>query len=309
MENSNTSLFTVDQDLRIDKLLTEHFKEYSRSYFHFLIEQGAVLCKGKTVKKREKLPIGSQVTINFIHTEPLSVNPENIPLDILFEDKHIIAINKPAGMVVHPAPGHPNKTFVNALLYHCQLEPSLKEDPIRPGIVHRLDKETSGILLAAKTRKAHQALIEIFANRKIQKTYLCIALGKLADQTITSFIKRHPKHRQKMTSSPTEGKEAKTSFTLLDFHTPFSLIECELHTGRTHQIRVHLSSIGLPIVGDSLYGSATINKSYSVDRQLLHAYKVNFDHPITHEPITLTAPLPQNLKNWAKKQGLQHPCL
>lgn len=306
MNDSNLTL-TVSISCRIDKLLAEMFTDYSRSYFNFLIEQGKVTASGKPVKKRDILPLGTVVDVELIQTEPLMAEPEAIDLEILFEDEHILAVNKPPGMVVHPAPGHPKGTFVNALLHHCKLDPHLKEDTLRPGIVHRLDKETSGVLLAAKTRQAHAALIEIFSNRQIEKTYLCIALGKLRDQTVSSRIKRHAKHRQKMTSTESEGKEAKTSFKLISFHEPFSLIECQLHTGRTHQIRVHLSTLSLPIVGDSLYGSAAVNKSYSATRQLLHASHVSFNHPITSKPLSIHAPIPDDMKNWAKKHHLQLP--
>lgn len=305
MKDSSSTL-VIKKTLRLDKLLAESFPELSRSYFHFLFDQKAITLNHVPIKKREILPIDSEVKIHFIQTEELVATPENIALDVLFEDEHIIAVNKPVGMVVHPAPGHPNATFVNALLYHCQLDDQLKEDTLRPGIVHRLDKDTSGVLLAAKTRKAHQKLIETFASRSIEKTYLCIALDKIKDQTLTTKIKRHPKNRQKMTCCEIDGKESKTSFTLLDFQSPFSLISCQLHTGRTHQIRVHLSFLGHPIIGDSLYGNTAVNKSYNTPRQLLHAHSVKFSHPITNAPISIIAPLPLDMQNWMKKNHLQH---
>lgn len=301
--------FIVEKPLRVDKLLAEHYEGHSRSYFHFLIEGGHVLCLGKRVKKRAILPIGAQVEVTFIETPTLEATPEAIDLDILYEDEHILAINKPAGMVVHPAPGHPGKTFVNALLHHCQLDPALQEDTLRPGIVHRLDKDTSGVLLAAKTRQAHQKLIEMFSSRSIKKTYLAVALGKVTSQKVRSFIKRHPKNRQKMASSPTEGKEAITDFTLLAFAEPFSLVECDLLTGRTHQIRVHLSSLHFPIIGDEIYGSLPVNKNYAAPRQLLHAYTLAFNHPISNKPLHITAPVPEDIKNWTKKHNLQATCL
>lgn len=302
-------LFIVTEKLRLDKLLAKAYPALSRSYFQMLFDNKAITYQGNPVKKREELPIGAEISISFIETETIKAEPEAIALDVLFEDEHIIAINKPAPMVVHPAPGHPSGTFVNALLHHCQLDPLLKEETLRPGIVHRLDKDTSGVLVAAKTRQAHQALIDLFKERNIEKTYICVALDKVEDQTISNFIKRHHKNRQKMTCSESEGKEAITTFSLLQFERPFSLVSCKLHTGRTHQIRVHLSSIGHPIVGDSLYGSATINKSYSAPRQLLHAYSLAFTHPITKKALSITAKLPSDMQTWMEKHHLTLPSL
>jgi 23S rRNA pseudouridine1911/1915/1917 synthase len=226
------------------------------------------------------------------------LEPQDIPLDILYEDEHLIAINKPANMVVHPAPGHPNNTFVNALLFHCR---NLKSsDPVRPGIVHRLDKDTTGILLAAKTAQTHAKLVEIFSERRIEKYYLGVCVGTPKEGLIDAPIKRHPIHRKEMTVSLSEGKEAKSLCRVLGKSEALSLVEVQLLTGRTHQIRVHLKHMGTPILGDPIYGSSNANKKFNVQRQLLHAHRLRFNHPITQAPLDLTAPLPEDLVLYTK---------
>jgi 23S rRNA pseudouridine1911/1915/1917 synthase len=197
-------------------------------------------------------------------------------------------------MVVHPAPGHWSGTFVNALLGHCKdLAPS--DDPLRPGIVHRLDKETTGVLLAAKTLQAHQKLIEMFSQRKMDKLYLAICQGRPANTTINMPIGRHPVHRKEMTVLP-DGREAITEIQVAAFNDKTSLVLAKPRTGRTHQIRVHLKHIGCPIIGDPIYGRKDLH-----DRQLLHAYRLSFDHPITGCPIRILAPIPQDMKQWLQK--------
>lgn len=279
---------------RIDKLLAQRFPNHSRTYFQHLIEIGCVLLNGEVVKKRILPEEGDEIEVCFQATPEASLEPENIPLEILYEDEHILAVNKPPGMVVHPAPGHWSGTFVNALLGHCSnLAPG--NDPLRPGIVHRLDKDTSGVLLAAKTTLAHQKLIEMFSTRRMQKVYLAICSGKPRNGTINLPIGRHPVHRKEMTTLP-DGREAITEFQVVACNETNSLVLARPRTGRTHQIRVHLKHLGCPIVGDTLYGS-----NRESERQLLHAYRLSFDHPITGSPMCLTAPIPEDVKNWMRR--------
>ncbi len=290
-----TDFFIVspeEANVRLDKLLSLRFPAHSRTYFQFLIEQGCVLVNGSPLKKREQPQAGDEIDVCFLLTPEISLEPEPIPLDIIYEDEHLLAINKPAGMVIHPAPGHPNGTFVNALLFHCnQLQGS---DPLRPGIVHRLDKDTTGILLAAKTLVCHAKLVELFSRRQIQKDYLAICLGTPKEGLLSAPIKRHPIQRKEMTVCFSEGKEAKSIFRILQKEGPLSFIEIQLLTGRTHQIRVHLKHLNAPVLGDVVYGSTTANKKFHVERQLLHASRVKFFHPITGNLLDLSAPIPKD---------------
>ena len=282
-----------ESHLRLDALLSLRFPDKSRSYFQFLIKQGYVLVNGKAMKKRERSKPGDEIEIYFQITPEIDLTPESIDLEILYEDEHLIVINKPAGMVVHPAPGHHRGTFVNALLFHCKQIDS--DDPLRPGIVHRLDKDTSGILIAAKTRAAHTGLIDLFAKRKIEKTYLAICIGTPRDGLIDVPIARHASRRKEMTICM-QGRASKTICQVLAQNGSLSLVKLELLTGRTHQLRVHLKHIGAPILGDETYGNAVINKKFSTKRQLLHAYFIKFFHPITQQILSLTAPIPEDLK-------------
>ena len=277
---------------RLDKLLSAKFPSYSRTYFQYLIENGFVLVNGQILKKKEKPVVGDEIEICFQLTPEISLTPENIPLDILYEDDHIIAINKPVGMVTHPAPGHYSQTFVNGLLYHCK---TLPQNHLRPGIVHRLDKETSGVLLAAKTEQAHQKLVEMFSKRQLKKTYWAICIGFLGDVTIDAPIRRHPTRRKEMVVDP-EGKPAITLCKTLQRQKDLSLVEVNLVTGRTHQIRVHCKHKGTPILGDPVYGSPSWNKKFGVSHQLLHALKLEFNHPMTNNPLTISAPIPESFK-------------
>lgn len=296
------SSFTLDSSetlLRLDQLLVKHFPSFSRSYFHHLIEKSAVLVNKRSVKKKDKLRLGDLVEIHFLPLDPPTLIPQPLPLDILFEDDHLIAINKPAGMVVHPAPGHANHTFAGALLHHCQkLQAEEGFDKLRPGIVHRLDKDTSGVLLAAKSYEAHQKLVEQFKQRKVKKKYLAICLGHPGIDTVNAAIKRHPTRRKEMTIDPM-GKQAISHIITLKQKEGLALVEIEPETGRTHQIRVHLALIKkTPILGDLIYGSSAANRKFKVERQLLHAYQLSFQHPTSHQEIFLEAPPPEDLTSW-----------
>jgi 23S rRNA pseudouridine1911/1915/1917 synthase len=289
------ALVVQEEDLgqRLDKLLTLRYPHFSRTYFQSLIEKGHVLVNGTPFKKREKPTLGDEIDICFELPEELTLEAQNIPLDILYEDAHLIAVNKPAGMVVHPAPGHPHSTFVNALLYHCK-NLADHDTSLRPGIVHRLDKDTSGVLMAAKTSDAHRALVELFSTRKIHKTYVAVSVGTPTEGRLIAPIKRHPIRRQEMAVDPT-GKEAISDIKVLKKGTELAFVQIGLITGRTHQIRVHLKHLKTPVLGDPVYGSDSANKKYGVQRQLLHAAKVTFTHPFTHEIVTLQAPLPSDM--------------
>ncbi len=289
-----------DLSVRLDKLLKIKYPEYSRTYFQSLVEKGHVLINGQSTKKRTMLSLGDEIEVCFSFPPELSLTPENIPLDILFEDEDIIIVNKPAGMVVHPGAGHKHHTFVHALLYHCLTLPVDPKEPWRPGIVHRLDKDTSGILMAAKTSLAHRELVSLLSQRKVKKWYKAICLNTPSQLEISAPIKRHPTKRQEMAVS-IDGKEALTKLTILAKHSKTSLLDVELITGRTHQIRVHLKHIGCPILGDPVYGSPGVNRELGITRQLLHAEQVIFTHPITGKTIHVKAPLPPDMQEWATK--------
>jgi len=289
-------VISAEEEERIDKVLARRFSDHSRTYFQYLIDNDFVLVNNKKIKKRQPLKKGDEVNIFFQLSPEIELEPENIPLDILFEDEHIIAVNKPKDFVVHPAIGNRSHTFVNALLYHCQnLAPGF--DPIRPGIVHRLDKDTTGVLIAAKTEIAHRKLIEQFSKRTLEKKYLAICVGKPSKANINEPIKRHPTKRKEM-SVAEDGKESITKIDILAYNDELSLVMATPKTGRTHQIRVHLKHVKSPILGDSIYGSTSMNKKFQASRQLLHAFKLKLIHPITSLPFEIIAPIPEDLKKF-----------
>ncbi|MBJ7449609.1 MAG: RluA family pseudouridine synthase [Parachlamydiales bacterium] len=307
MLETDTFLISEEtQGQRIDKLLALQYPDKARHYFQSLLEQGLVLVNGNSVKKREKPKCGDEVEVQFALTPEMGVTPENIPLDILYEDDYIIAVNKPASMVVHPAPGNWNKTFANALLYHCKN--LYTENPLRPGIVHRLDKDTTGVLIAAKTEIAHKNLVKAFSSREIHKEYLALCSGKVLNKTINNQIGRHPVIRTKM-AVVENGKEAISHMTLVAYQDHFSLVSVQIETGRTHQIRVHLQHANHPVLGDDLYGSVPLNRRYNLNRQMLHAYKTTLIHPITHQQLVIKAALPEDFSsfinaNFSQNAGL-----
>ena len=285
---------------RLDKILAYRFEnKYSRTYFQFLIEKQLVLLNGLPVKKRIKPEAGDEIEVEFIITPEIDLKSEPIPLDILYEDEHLLAINKPAGMVVHPAPGHWTGTFVNALLHHCQ-NLSNPDHSLRPGIVHRLDKETSGVLLAAKTTWMQQKLVELFSAREVYKEYLAICVGNPKDGEMDAPIGRHPVLRKQMVVIPT-GRKAVTSFKSISHNEVLSIVKVVISTGRTHQIRVHLKHKGTVVLGDALYGLPQVNKQYEAHRQLLHAYIVRLTHPVTGEVLEIKAPIPEDMTRMMKK--------
>jgi 23S rRNA pseudouridine1911/1915/1917 synthase len=284
---------------RLDKILARRFSHIrSRTYFQDLIADQCVLLNGSPVKKRVKPKEGDEVEIAFRVAPELELKAEAIPLEILYEDEAILAINKPVGMVVHPAVGNWTGTFVNALLYHCQ---QLPEDALRPGIVHRLDKETTGLLLAAKTPLAQQKLIELFASRRVYKEYLAICVGNPGEGRIDAPIGRHPIQRKLMAVVEGGGRAALTQFHTVAFDGHLSVVNIVLCTGRTHQIRVHMKHRGFPVLGDPLYGSLSANQRYGKSRQLLHAWRLRFTHPLTGELIELEAIPPPEMETLIRK--------
>lgn len=282
-------------DLRLDQILTKRFLgHYSRTYFQSLIQEGLVLVNGAPVKKRLKPEAGDEIEIEFVLNRAIDLSPEPIAFDILYEDDDLIAVNKPAGLVVHPAPGHWSGTFVNGLLYHCHIELKNRDD-LRPGIVHRLDKDTSGVLIAAKHAECQRRLVDAFAKREVVKEYFALVYGYPSQLLVDAPIGRSPKNRQKMGVVPS-GKPARSHIRVLQKGKELSLVEVGLETGRTHQIRVHLSWIGTPILGDPLYGSAEVNRRYLATRQLLHARRLKLFHPMQGHSLEFEAPLPADFE-------------
>ena len=283
---------------RLDKFLHEKFPDTSRSAFQRLIENGDVQVDGQTTKATHHPRAGEEISIHWPDPEPAEAPPENIPLDILFEDERLLVLNKPPGLVVHPAAGHPQGTLVNALLHHCAGQLSGIGGVARPGIVHRLDKDTSGCLVVAKDDAAHVALSAQFAGRKTTKIYHAIACGQppKSSATVKAPIGRHPVHRKKMTVRE-NGREARTKIRVLNSLREAAHLEVSLHTGRTHQIRVHLQHWGCPLLGDPVYGGRPArvfaqNTGYEAPRQMLHAHTLGFTHPATGQPLQVEAPLP-----------------
>lgn len=293
------TLLITEEDIgqRLDKILKTHFPDHSRTYFQYLIEEECVLVNGLLVKKQYRPTVGDEIEISFQLTPEIDVKPESIPLDILYEDDHLLVINKPAGMVVHPAPGSPTGTFANALLYHCQQLNPAEFDSLRPGIVHRLDKDTTGVLIGVKTLLAHKKMIEKFSSRAMEKRYLAICCGVPKEGELSAPIKRHPVRRQEMTVSE-EGKEAISRFKILHRNNGLCLVEVQLITGRTHQIRVHLKHLNCPLLGDPVYGSKSLNQKYNAQRPMLHAQSIKFTHPFSGIPLEIIAPIPSEMKNF-----------
>jgi 23S rRNA pseudouridine1911/1915/1917 synthase len=285
---------------RLDQVLVFLFPGFSRAFFQSHIEGGRVLVNGQRQKKRHLVEEGDTLTLFVPPLEPSSLIPEPMSFDILFEDGDLFAINKPPHLVVHPAPGHRTGTFVHGFLSHVQ---SLGlNDPIRPGIIHRLDKDTSGVLLAAKNREALYAVARQFHDRKVGKEYFAIVLGEFTGQrTIEGSIARDPTNRKRMAILET-GKESKTEVFGVKVKGGFSLVKAVPYTGRTHQVRVHLRSIGLSILGDDLYGQKEINKKWGV-RQMLHCSSLIFSHPRSGEKIHLEAPFFKDMEEALVKLG------
>jgi len=278
--------------IRLDRFLANKLPEYSRSRLQQLVRTGFVRLNGATTRPRHLVRSGDKIEVTEAPLEKIDNQPEPIPLEVLFEDKDIIVINKPPGLVVHPGAGHRQHTLVNALLSHCPTLSGIggKE---RPGIVHRLDKETSGCLVVAKNDWAHRELSRQFAERWVEKIYLALVAGKLRKEAgaIEEKIGRHPVHRQRMSVASARGRPAKTDYRVVCSGDQASLVECRLYSGRTHQIRVHLHHLGHPVLGDKVY-AAHLAKNFP--RHMLHAWKLGFRHPCSGESKSFEAPLPDD---------------
>ena len=278
---------------RLDVFLTEYFKDLTRSRIQKLIADGEVTVNQSAAKANAKLKIGDVVEVNIPKPKETQLQAEEIPLDIVYEDKHMLVVNKPQGMVVHPAAGNYCGTLVNALMAHCGDNLSGINGEIRPGILHRIDKDTSGLLLVAKDDKAHLGLSEQIKAHSLTREYICLVHGRIKEDsgTIDAPIGRDPKDRKKMTITHKNSKNAVTHFFVLERFEKYTLVKCRLETGRTHQIRVHMSKNGHPIVGDPVYGRK--KEEFKLKGQLLHAWKVGFIHPITGEYMEFEREVPE----------------
>lgn len=284
------------KDARIDAWLSQKLDGYSRSYIQKLIDDGYVLINGKKVKSNYKLRMDDEVLFSVPKPEKLDVKAENIQLEILFEDNHIIVVNKPKGMVVHPAAGNYTGTLVNALMGYCGESLSDINGVIRPGIVHRIDKDTSGILVVAKTNEAHEKLSSLLKEHDIKRIYVALVEGIIREEAgkIDAPIGRHRVERKKMAVNLKNGRNAVTHFRVLERFKNATYVECRLETGRTHQIRVHMSYIGFPIIGDEVYGRR--KQRFDIRGQALHAKVLGFVHPITNEYMEFVVDLPEYFK-------------
>jgi 23S rRNA pseudouridine1911/1915/1917 synthase len=296
MNNTTNQLFSVSTEqagIRIDRYLSEQMEELSRSYLQKLLKDSLVQVNDQPVKSNYKVQPGDQISVNIPELEEPDILPEDIPLDILYEDQDVLVVNKPKDMVVHPSAGHVSGTLVNAILYHCQGNLSGINGVMRPGIVHRIDKDTTGALLVCKNDAAHRNLAEQLKEHSIKRRYRAIVWGNLKEDegTIEGPIGRHPTDRKKMAINPKNGKEAVTHYTVLERFGNYTYVECRLETGRTHQIRVHMTSIGHPLLGDEVYGAR--KNPWHLQGQALHAMVLGFVHPSTGEYMEFSAPLPE----------------
>ena len=294
-------LLNVDEDMeneRIDKFVTNVLADFSRSYIQKIIESGDLTVNNKLIKPSYKVRNKDIILVRTDSVIP-DITPEDIPLDILYEDNDILVVNKPKGMVVHPAPGHYEHTLVNAVMFHCRNNLSGINGVMRPGIVHRIDKDTTGSLIICKNDRAHECIADQLEKHSIKREYLAMVTGVIENSgTVDKPIGRSASNRKKMCVTP-GGKRAVTHYEVVKNFEKFTLIRCRLETGRTHQIRVHMASIGHPVAGDNVYGNGT-KTPVETYGQALHAYLIGFVHPTTGEYIELTAPLPEYLNLFIK---------
>ena len=285
---------------RLDAFLASSLDGLTRSQATRLIESSEVAVNGRAVSKSYKLAGGEDVAVTLPEPEPVEAVPQDIPLDVVYEDADVIVVNKPSGMVVHPAPGHPDGTLVNALLYHCAGTLSGIGGALRPGIVHRIDRDTSGLIIAAKNDAAHQYLSAQLADHTLARTYECIVVGALREDrgAVDAPIARHPTDRKRM-AVVAGGREAVTHWEVIARYPGYTHVRCRLETGRTHQIRVHMAYIGHPILGDTVYGAK--KEVPGLTGQCLHAVGLRFLHPRTHEVMELSCPLPDEFTRMLQK--------
>ena len=288
------------ENLRLDKALTLLLEDVSRSKIQNHLENGHILVNGKVEKPSYKLSEGDEITVEDFPSEVSDLNPEDIPLDIVYEDDELIVVNKPKGLVVHPGAGNEEHTLANALKFHSDNLSTLNGE-FRPGIVHRIDKDTAGLLIVAKNDTAHAFLSNQLVDHTLGRKYYALVLGVISENEgkIIAPIGRDQKFRQKMAVDLLRGKEAETNFKVIERFNGFTLIECSLKTGRTHQIRVHLNYIGHPVIGDPVYGKG--NRTLYDDGQLLFAHEIHFIHPKTKKEMTFSVDLPQYFKEILEK--------
>ena len=302
METINFRVDQEEQGIRIDKYLASRLPDYSRSFLQKLVGEGQVLAEGKPVKSNYKISAGEQISLSVPDAVEPEIVPEPIPLDILYEDASLLVINKPKGMVVHPCPGHYSGTLVNALMYHCKDQLSGINGVMRPGIVHRIDQNTTGSLVVCKTDAAHRFLAQQLKDHSITRKYRAIVHGNLKEEegTVNAPIGRHPVDRKKMAVNERCGRNAVTHYRVLERFGSFTYLECRLGTGRTHQIRVHMASIGHPLLGDDVYGPSRCPIP-GLTGQTLHAMTLGFIHPETGTYMEFEAPLPEYFENLLEK--------
>ena len=282
--------------VRLDVFLSEQLESLSRSAAQKLLEAGAVTLNGKPLRKQDKTVAGAAYAVELPELKEISIEPRNLPLDIVYEDADVLVLNKPKGVVVHPAPGHWDDTLVNALMYHCRDSLSGINGELRPGIVHRIDKDTSGLLIVAKNDFAHQALAAQLQDHSLSRTYEAVVKGgfKEDEGTVDAPIGRHLADRKKMAVTEKNSRSAVTHWRVLERFGQYTLVECHLETGRTHQIRVHMAHIHHPILGDTVYGKP--KPELGQDSQCLHAKALTFRHPRTGEAVTVSCPRPAYLE-------------
>lgn len=278
---------------RIDKCISNYLESLSRSYIQKIIKDGKAYVNDAVVKANYKVKVDDKVQFEIPDCEEPDISPQDIPLDILYEDKDILIVNKPKDMVVHPAPGHYEGTLVNAIMFHCKDELSGINGVLRPGIVHRIDKDTTGSIIICKNDEAHRKIAQQLKEHSITRKYRAIVYGRIMEEegTVNAPIGRHPTDRKKMAINEKNGKPAVTHYKVLERFDKYTYIECQLETGRTHQIRVHMTSIGHPLLGDEVYGNAKC--PFKLEGQTLHAMTIGFIHPTTGEYVEYEAPLPE----------------
>lgn len=296
-----TAVRCEEAGLRMDVALSRLLENTTRSAAQRLLEEGRVTCGGRIVKKNEKTTAGQELTVDLPEPEPVDVIPQDIPLDVRYEDDDVIVVNKSKGLVVHPAAGHPDGTLVNALLYRCAGSLSGINGVLRPGIVHRIDMDTSGLLIVAKNDFAHQALAAQLEDHTLHRIYECIVCGGVREDsgTIDAPIGRHPTDRKKMAVTEKNSRHAVTHYEVIARYRGYTHLRCRLETGRTHQIRVHLAYKGHPILGDMVYGHK--KAELGMDSQCLHARQLTFVHPRTGQPVTVECELPDYFQEVLKK--------
>ncbi len=306
METLEFTAAPADAGQRLDRWLAGQAGAPSRSALQGLMEAGFVRRNGATANKKDKLAAGDRITLTLPDPQPIEAQPQDIPLDIVYEDDHLLVVNKPKGMVVHPAPGNPDGTLVNALLYHCRGQLSGVGGAIRPGIVHRIDKDTSGLLVVAKDDLTHQGLSEQMAVHAIHRVYHAVVYGNIRQDvgTIEAPIGRDPRDRKRMAVTPGQGKRACTHWQVLERFGRFTLLACRLETGRTHQIRVHMAHIGHPLAGDPVYGPRSVIRE--LQGQCLHAKELGFRHPVTGQELRFDSPLPAYFTTFLERLRKEH---